>query len=129
MTPWDELADLLEADGRLDGVNVSATATDSVVPPAIVIRPDTPWITQDDASFPNDAEHYAAILAVTASEPNALADGTPALHAMAHAVTDIARRAGWMLGEVSAPALDESISPMVTAVVTLTYNNCSPEES
>lgn len=126
MNPWDVLAEVLADQPALDDVGIYSTITASVLAPFVLIRPDTPWITDDGARYPNDTEHYVAIAAVTASSP---LDATGELHRMVHAIANGAREAGWELGEVGAPGLDETLAPYITAPVTLTYSNCEPEES
>jgi len=126
MTPWDDLAAVLMAEPALEDVNVYATPTESIVPPAVVVRPDTPWLATAGSLYPGDTERYAAIAVSSASSP---ADAMAELHRMVHAIANAARVAGWQLEEAAAPVIDELISPTLASAVTLTYNNCTAEES
>jgi hypothetical protein len=120
--PWDVLATALAAAN--DGVNIYPTPDDNVTPPAIVIRPDTPWIEPGDFSI--DDERYAAIALVTASTPE---DGLAALHTLVHSIAHEARAEGWEFVSVSAPAIDESTgTPFLAATVSLIYRNCEHPE-
>lgn len=115
--PWETLAALL----NIAGVNVYDTPQETIVPDAVVIRPDSPWIAPSDAGWP-DEERYAAVVLVTASTPG---DGLARLHTVVHAVLDAARRASWEFDNVSAPVVDESTgTPFLAATVSLIYRNC-----
>ena len=126
MNAWDVLADALEADGAMDDVNVYRTATADFVPPAVVIRPGTPWLESAGSPYPTDLERYVAVAVVSASSP---ADSMARLHRMVHTVADIARAEGFGFEEASEPVLDETNTPALTSALTLTYSNCEPEES
>ena len=120
--PWDTLAASLEL--AEPDVNVYPTPDDNVSAPAIVIRPDTPWI--EPGSYEIDDERYAAIALVTASTPE---DGLAALHTLVHSIAHVARTEGWEFVSVSAPAVDESTgTPFLAATVSLIYRNCEPED-
>lgn len=118
-TPWDALAVLLQAAET--GVNVYPTPEENIVPPAIVVRPDTPWIETGDDMW-SDQERYAVVALVTASTPG---DGLAELHGIVHSIMHAARTASWHFDSVTAPAVDESTgTPFLAATVSLIYRNC-----
>lgn len=120
--PWDTLAGLLD---DIDDVNVYATPQETIVPDAIVIRPDTPWISPGDTW--SDEERYAVVVLVTAATPS---DGLLRLHDIVHDVVHIARTASWEFDNVSAPVVDETTgTPFLAATVSLIYRNCGQEVS
>lgn len=115
--PWETLAALID----LEDVNVYPTPQETIVPDAVVIRPDTPWIAPGDATW-NDEERYAAVVLVTAATPG---DGLVRLHTIVHGVLDAARRASWELDNVSSPVVDETTgTPFLAATISLIYRNC-----
>lgn len=116
--PWETLAALLD---DLEDVNVYPTPQEPIVPDAVVIRPDTPWIAPSDTTWP-DEERYAVVVLVTASTPG---DGLARLHTIVHAVLAAARTALWEFDNVSAPVVDESTgTPFLAATISLIYRNC-----
>lgn len=117
--PWVDLATLLEAADT--GANIYPTPEEQVVAPAIVVRPDTPWIGNSD-SFWSGEERYAVVALVTASTPG---DGLAALHELVHAIMETAREASWEFDSVTAPVVDETTgTPFLAATVSLIYRNC-----
>lgn len=125
-TPWDQLGELLDAAlvnvSDEPNVNVYRTPTDQqIIPDAVVIRPDTPWIGNSESSW-GDEERYAVVALVTASTPG---DGLARLHGILHTVLDAARQAGWEFDTVTAPVVDESTgAPFLAATASFIYRNC-----
>jgi hypothetical protein len=113
-------ASLIEADGLPDGVSFYSGPTNQVVPPAIVIRPDEPWITQDPSTFCHDTQNYVAVLVVSASSP---VDGIGTIYEMALAVV-AALPEGWSWSTVGIPVIDESTgTAFLAAPLRLQYRN------
>ena len=104
--------------------SVQAGLVPQVVPDAIVIRPDAPWIARSadgrPVRFTGNVERYTAICATHVSDPgSALAD----LYVMAKAVLEAASDEGWDWVEVGALALDTSTdTPLLVTSVRLTYS-------
>lgn len=117
--PSDELAAALLADGTL-GANVYAAPAEQIAAPAVVLRPDEPWITKGRP----EVERYAAVAVVTASSP---AQGIRELHRIIHHIIDAAvPLEGWGWAEVGAAIIDESTgSPFLAARVRLEYRECT----
>jgi hypothetical protein len=118
MTPWETFA------SRLTG----ATATiypappSQVATPAIVIRPDVPWIVPD--SFAWDKEAYVAVCVVLASDPRS---GMRDLYALVQAVM-AATDDEFAFVEAGSPVIDETTgTPLLAATVRLTYRKCREE--
>ena len=104
--------------------SVMAGLVPQVVPDAIVIRPDGPWISRGGdgrpVRFTSNMERYSAICATRVSDPgSAMAD----LYLYARAVLEAASDEGWDWVEVGALALDTSTdTPLLVTSVRLTYS-------
>jgi hypothetical protein len=122
-SPWVELA-TFAATVIPDDVSIHSTATDKLVPPALVIRPDEPWREPD--RFCADLQHYVAVAVVTASTPQ---DGTDKLYVIHSALIENLPN-GWGFVSVSGIVTDESTStPLLASALRLTYRNpYIPEE-
>jgi hypothetical protein len=118
-TPWEALAQLLtDAD---TGANIYPTPAEEIVPEALVIRPDTPWMDTSGVAWSGE-ERYAVVALVTASTPS---DGLKRLHELVHAIMHTARTASWEFDSVTAPVVDETTgTPFLAATVSLIYRNC-----
>lgn len=114
-TAWDELAAAVQL--ALPAVNVYATPTDKLRAPAVVIRPDDPWMIPGP-SLGALSERYLAILVVPAGSP---ADGLAAIHSMMLALID-ALPADFALRDGGRMVVDESTGvPLLAAAVRLAY--------
>jgi hypothetical protein len=100
-TPISTLIASLKASDGLSGVSVHGVRG-QVVPDAIVIRPDEPWLEPD--TFCDFLQHYLAIMVVRAA---ANEDGVDTLYAMALAIVD-ALPESWEFVSVGSPIIDES---------------------
>lgn len=117
MSPWDALAELLA--GAETGANVYPAPPNQVVSPAIVIRPDEPWV--EPGRFRANVERYAA---VCCANPADLPSAYETCRRLALAVVDAVLGAGgsWAWSSTSTPVLDQSTgAPVLAAVVHLTY--------
>ena len=116
--PWDTLAGLLQT--ALPGVNIYPVPEENVSAPAIVIRPDDPWMVSDAIAY--DEERYNAIALVSASDTR---DGLRELHELMHTVAHVARSNGFELDEASAPLIDRTTdTPFLASSVSLIYRSC-----
>lgn len=108
------------------GVNVYSTPSDSIVAPAIVIRPAEPWREPD--RFCYDLQRYHAICVVAAASPQ---DGLGRLYAMTNGVIATAIDIeGWDWETVGAPIVDETTgTAFLAAPVRLSYRNTEEEAS
>ena len=87
-----------------------------VSPPAIVVRPDEPWIEPD--TYCVYLQHYLAIIVVTASSPE---DGVDKLYDTALKIID-ALPVSWEFVSVGSPIIDESTgTAFLAAPVRLNY--------
>lgn len=124
--PTEAFGDHLE-DTLPTGVNVYRAPANQIVAPAVVLRPDNPWITpQDEATYCFDHERYVAIAVCRAATPkDALAMmRTIALNIIANLP------AGWRFDTMSAPVLDETTgTAFLAASLRLSYFNTEEEES
>ena len=118
----DHLEDTLPA-----GVNVYRAPANQIVAPAVVLRPDNPWITpQDEATYCFDHERYVAIAVARAATPK------DALAMMRRIALNIIANlpAGWRFDTMSAPVLDETTgTALLAASLRLSYFNTEEEES
>ena len=119
MIPSDELVEALLSDDLL-GANVYPAPAEQIAAPAVVLRPDEPWITKGRP----EVERYAAVAVVTASSP---AQGIAELHRIVHRVmADALSLSGWAWVEVGTAIIDESTgTPFLAARVRLEYRECS----
>lgn len=122
MRPSDEIAEILELDESL-GANVYRAPESQIVAPAIVFRPDEPWMVKARPI----TERYAAIAVVTASTPK---DGLAELHRLVHRVlVAVSSAEGWGWYEVGTVILDESTgSPFLACRVRLGLQDCTGGE-
>jgi len=128
MAPWTVLvariAAVLEA-GPQTGISVQAGPVRSVVPDAIVVRPEEPWISRGTSGKPARfgparLERYAALCAVRAADP---VSSMERLYNMAGAVMEAASDAGWDWSQTSSISLDETTdTPLLVVSVGLTYS-------
>lgn len=115
MTPGEGLAAVLE--GELVDVNVYAAPTLSVKAPAIVLRPDDPWIRPGPA-FGTLTEGWLAVAVAPAGDPRS---GMDTLHTLLLGVIE-ALPDGWALRDVGRPLVDESTGvPVLAAAARLSY--------
>jgi hypothetical protein len=115
MTPAEILAPVLEA--ALPGVNVYASPATSIKAPALVLRPDDPWIVPGPA-LGALTEAYLAIAVAPAGDPRSGMDTlrTILLEAIEALPPDWAHRS------TGRPVLDESTGvPMLAAAARLMY--------
>jgi hypothetical protein len=121
--PAGDLAALIaDIDDMPDGLSVYAAPSEKVNAPAIVIRPDTPWISPDKMC--HDLERYAAIVVVTANTPE---DGIALLRSMLLKIID-ALVSPWNWVQAESPVIDETTGvPFLAARLRLTYSNGGPE--
>ena len=119
MTPWATLlARLAAAYQEGPTPNLLAGLQATVAPPAIIIRPDTPWIAQGEG-FRFELERYAAVLVSAASTPD---QAQAELYAMALVVLEAASDQGWDWTALDPITLDETTgTPLLVAVAHLTY--------
>lgn len=124
MTPWEELAERLTdpALGAYAG-NVYPAPVESITPPAIVLRPGSPWILEageDRPSWCAIRHAYVAVAIVVASTPS---DGQAELMAALLAIRAAAGDAGWTFRDAGAPVVDETTGiPLLAAAANLTYD-------
>ena len=125
-TPIEGLSALLVASSGLPaGTSVYRGPTDNILAPAVVIRPDEPWVEPD--RFCHDLQRYVAIVLVTASSPE---DGIARLYEMARAIIEAvdAAESGWSWVSVGSALIDESTgAAFLAAPVRLQYRNGDPE--
>lgn len=122
--PWDEFADALRE--FLDGsANVYAAAGTQIAAPAIVLRPDDPWIVPD--GFAWNKETYVAVCIALASDP---ASSIATLYRLVRSVIAATADAeGFALVDVSGPVVDESTGgPFLAARVRLAYRSSTSLE-
>jgi hypothetical protein len=107
------------------GVSVYFAPANQIVAPAVVLRPDNPWITpRDDGTFCFDHQRYVAIAVAKAATPR---DAVQMMYAIARAVIDNLP-AGWRFDSVSSPVLDESTgTAFLAASIRLSYFNTEEE--
>lgn len=123
-TPSEDLSALLVASAALPvGISIYGGPTNQIVPPAIVIRPDEPWIEPD--AYCRDLQRYIAIVVVSAGTPE---DGTNKMYEVAQGVVEAVNEAGettpWAWVSTGAPIIDESTgSAFLAAPVRLQYRN------
>lgn len=117
-SPTEDLVDALEATGDFAEVNLHPFPMEKVVAPALVVRPDTPWIEPD--RFCADLEHYVALVAVTANYPqDQLAEMRRITLAMIAALPE-----GWAWVSTDGPVVDQTTgTPFLVNRSRLTYSN------
>ena len=122
-TPWDALASHL-VTVLPTGTNIYSTQTSTVVSPAVVIRPDDPWISVTSQSWCIDEQRYLLIAVAGSAEPQ---DAQIALYAMVQAVIQNLP-AGWSFESVGSIILDQSTdTAFLVAPIRLRYNRTAEE--
>jgi hypothetical protein len=117
-SPLDDLRAQLEAVELPAGVSIIDGPTSQLKAPAVVIRPDEPWLVP--SKFCADEQRYVAIAVVTASTPS---DGVRKLYAVVKAIKNAVSGA-WSWEAVSAPIIDQSTgTAFLVSSVRLKYNN------
>lgn len=101
----------------LEDVNVYAAPTNSVKAPAVVLRPDDPWIRPGPA-LGTLTEGWLAVAVAPAGDPRS---GMDTLHTILLGVID-ALPEGWSIRDVGRPLVDESTGvPVLAAAARLSY--------
>lgn len=117
-SPSEEFGTLLEAVTLPVGTNIYLAPANQIVAPAIVLRPDTPWMEQ--SRFCAELERYVAICVVSASTPG---DGIALLRTLSLAILS-ALAPPWDWESVDGPVIDESTgTPFLANRVRLKYAN------
>ena len=127
MDPWDALAEAC-TDTLPEGVSVYSSPTNQLVPPALVIRPDNPWL-EVSRDYCLDLQRYVAVAVVTASSPK---DGMGKLYRIFWGVREALHTLpGWDWVNTGSPIIDESTgSAYLAAPIRLTYKNSEePQEA
>ena len=121
--PVEGLAAIIAAiDDMPDGLNIYQAPEESIVAPAVVLKPDVLWIDQDRMCF--DMERYNLVAVVTASTP---ADGISMLRSMMLKIIS-ALVSPWDWEQVDGPVVDQSTGvPFLAARLRLKYSNGGPE--
>lgn len=121
--PAGDLAALIaDISGMPDGLNIYAAPSEKITAPAVVIRPDTPWLVPDHFCY--DLERYAVIVAVSANTP---ADGIVMLRSVLLKII-AALESPWKWVQAESPVIDETTAvPFLAARLRLTYSNGGPE--
>lgn len=118
-TPSDDLITALRASDALSGANVHGMRS-QVVAPAVVVRPDEPWMRP--GGFCPLIQQYVVVLTVAAATPE---DGTNDLYRMALVVID-ALPETWEFVSVGSPIIDESTgTSFLVAPVRLNYKGAA----
>lgn len=122
MSPSEDLAAIIESIGDMpDGLSVHAAPQAKITAPAVVIRPDTPWL--QPSRFCHDEERYAVVCVVTASTPE---DGIALLRDMLLRIVD-ALVSPWDWIQADGPVVDQSTGvPFLAARLRLKYLNGGP---
>lgn len=106
-------------------VNGYPTPHELIQTPAVVLRPDAPWIAREGYA---DHERYVAVCVVSAGDT---VSGTASLHDMIHGVAataDALANAGWSFTDAGRAVVDESTgTPFLAAAVRLSFRSCSEE--
>lgn len=126
MGPWAGLVARIAAELSEAGLHSSVIAgpAPTLVPDAVLIRPEEPWVSRGadgrPARFGSVLERYAAVCATRVADP---ASSMDTLYRMSQAVREAASDEGWDWVTVSAMALDETTdAPLFVATVRLTYS-------
>jgi hypothetical protein len=118
MIPTQALVEHLETIPGLSAVSIIRGPTSMLVPPALVIRANSPWI--EPGTYCHDDQQYTAVGVVTASTPQ---DGEQMLYSIGLLVMDNLPD-GWSFLGMDAPVLDESTGhPYLAAGIRLQYAN------
>lgn len=116
--PWDDFVTRLVLP---ESVSVYPLMAEQIVPPALVVVPDEPWLSSD--GFGHDIERYLAIALVQAGSAG---DGVGMLHTIVHAVRE-AGGAGWEIGDVSgvrSTTIPDDGTRFLGSWVRVTYRDC-----
>lgn len=127
MEPWDALAEACTTT-LPTGVSIYSAPTNQLVPPALVIRPDNPWV-EVARDYCLDNQRYVGVAVVTASSPQS---GLSKLYQIMWGVREaIKSLPGWDWVNVGSPVIDESTgSAYLAAPIRLTYKNSEePQEA
>lgn len=118
--PWETLA-LALADLVPSGTNIYSAPANQLVAPALVIRPDEPWITpRDEATFCFDHQHYVAVAVAVAATPSS---AMGILYGIAQAVIQ-GLPEGWRFDTLGGLVLDDSTgTAFLAAPIRLSYFN------
>ena len=122
-SPAEDLAELIaDIDDMPAGLSIYAAPQESITAPAIVIRPDSIWLTPDRMCF--DLERYSVIAVVTASTPT---EGIVLLRSILLKIV-AALVSPWNWTEATGAVVDQSTAiPFLAARLRLTYSNGGPE--
>lgn len=113
--PIGDLIGVLKTKDGLTTANFSGVRS-QVVAPAVVVRPDEPWLEPD--RFCDYAQRYVAVATVSASTPD---EGVVKLQTMVTAIINNLPE-GWDWETVGAPIIDESTgTAFLVAPVRLTF--------
>ena len=113
-TPAEELALVLQLELN---ANIYPAPVTSIKAPAVVLRPDDPWIRPGPA-LGTISEGWLAIAVAPAGDPKS---GMDTLRSLLLGTID-ALPAGWALRDTGRPIIDESTGiPMLAAAARLTY--------
>lgn len=127
MTPTDDLREYWRTLPTFADVSIEAAPKSSqIVPPVIVLRPDTPWSTPgDDSVFCWDHQRYVAVCVASATSP---LDAMRRIYAMWQKVINNLPGA-WRFDTVDGLVLDETTGTALLATqVHLSYFNSQPVE-
>lgn len=117
----DLVALLADIEDMPEGLNIYAAPEETITAPALVIRPDTPWLSPD--KFCYDLERYIVIAVVSASTPT---DGIVMLRSMM-LNTIAALVSPWDWDDVGGPVIDRSTGvPFLAVRLRLKYSNGGP---
>ena len=130
MDPWQVLAEQIRDETSLPvGVSVYDGPTNQLVPPAVVIRPDSPWL-EVARQYCLDLQRYVAVAVVSASDASS---GLSVLYRIQWAVRAATEALGngWEWVSVGAPVIDQSTgSAYLAAPIRLEYRNSNePQEA
>ena len=104
------------------GINLYPGLANVVDGPAVLMRPDQPWLERE--AYEHELERYVAIAIVAAATPD---EAMEQLHVLVHAiVANCDRVPGWSWDTVGRIVADESTGvPFLVAAVRLTYRDCT----
>lgn len=113
-TPGEDLAKVLELELN---ANIYPAPVQSIKAPAVVLRPDEPWIRTGPA-MGTLSEGWLAIAVAPAGDPRS---GMDTIRSLLLGIID-ALPDGWYLRETGRPVVDESTGiPVLAAAARLTY--------
>lgn len=105
-----------------DAFNVYPTTIEQLEVPALVLRPDEPWIERSGAGY--DLERYVAVAVAPVGDPHS---SSIELHRLVHAVADACDQvSGWAWDRSGRIVVDEGTGvPFLAAAVRLIYRDCT----